>query len=449
MRIQRYLFAVLFFLLALQLAHGQKGFRFFDDNKKYEDISFKLINNLIVIPLEINGKKLSFIMDTGVNKTIVFNSAQADTVFLRKNDTYKLRGLGTGNAVDAIISKNNRFRIKDLISHNQSVYIILKDNFDLSAKMGITIHGVIGYDLLKNLVVEINYRKKRMRLYDPKHFQYKKCRKCETFPLTIYQNKPYIDVEVKIDEQGAKTPVKMLIDSGGSDAIWLFEYTKENIVTPEKYFVDFLGVGLSGTIYGKRSRISTLELGDYTVQKPTVSFLDSISTQNARRFRERNGSIGSNILKRFKVWIDYPNKQFTIEKNGSLSGGFEYNMSGIEVVYNGKVLIQQRISSFGTNYGRSNNSSSTASNSVSLVTSYQFKFKPSFRINNVLKGSPADLAGIRKNDIIMKINGKNAYDFTLSEIVAKFRRKPEAKIKLEIMRNDQIMTFVFRLKKIV
>jgi hypothetical protein len=412
-------------------------------------VKFQLINNLIVIPLEINGKQLSFILDTGVNKTIVFNSAQADTVFLRMKDKYKLRGLGTGEAVDAIISKNNRFRIGDLISHNQSVYIILKDEFDLSAKMGITIHGVIGYDLLKSLVVEINYKKKRLRLHDPKHFQYKKCRKCANFPLTIYQNKPYIDVEVKMAKSSENTPVKMLIDSGGSDALWLFEHTKENIITPEKYFVDFLGVGLSGTIYGKRSRIATLELGDYTVKEPTVSFLDSISTQNARRYKERNGSIGSNILKRFKVWIDYPNKQFTLEKNGSLSGDFEYNMSGIEVVYNGKVLVQERVSTFGTNYGRKNNTKTTASNSVSLVTSYQFKFKPSFRVNNVLEGSPADLAGIQKNDIILKINGKNSYDFTLTEIIAKFQSKPNAKIRLEIMRNDEIMTITFRLKKVV
>jgi membrane-associated protease RseP (regulator of RpoE activity) len=256
-------------------------------------------------------------------------------------------------------------------------------------------------------------------------------------------------VDVRIAKSDKKTPVKMLIDSGGSDAMWLFEHTKENLITPEKYFVDFLGVGLSGIIYGKRSRIATLELGDYVVKEPTVSFLDSISTQNARRYKARNGSIGSNILKRFKVWIDYPNKKFTIEKNGSLSGGFEYNMSGIEVVYNGKVLIQERVINFGTNYGRNNNSSGSASNSVNLVTSFQFEFKPSFRVNNVLEGSPADLAGIQKNDVILKINGKNAYDFDLEEIIGKFQRKSGAKIKLEIMRNDQIMTFVFRLKKIV
>ena len=128
----------------------------------------------------------------------------------------------------------------------------------------------------------------------------------------------------------------MLIDSGGSDSLWLFENTKDEIKTPKRFFNDILGEGLSGTIYGNRSRIPEFKLGRFTIKSPTVSFLDSISTFNARKFKERNGSIGSNILKRFKVWIDYPNKKITLKKNGSFKNGFNYNMSGLGVIYNGQ-----------------------------------------------------------------------------------------------------------------
>ena len=41
--------------------------------KKTDKIRFKLINNLIVIPVEVNGVELSFLLDTGVSKTILFN----------------------------------------------------------------------------------------------------------------------------------------------------------------------------------------------------------------------------------------------------------------------------------------------------------------------------------------------------------------------------------------
>ena len=64
---------------------------------------------------------------------------------------------GSGKPVESLLSKGNRFRIKDLTGHNQSVYFILKDQFDFSSKMGTTIHGIIGHDLLKDVIAKIDY----------------------------------------------------------------------------------------------------------------------------------------------------------------------------------------------------------------------------------------------------------------------------------------------------
>ena len=63
----------------------------------------------------------------------------------------------------AILSKNNKMKVKGLIAYNESIYVILKVFFDLSSKMGTTIHGIIGYNLLRNFVVKINYRSKKNR----------------------------------------------------------------------------------------------------------------------------------------------------------------------------------------------------------------------------------------------------------------------------------------------
>tara|TARA_B100001059_G_C17650454_1_gene484137 strand:+ start:128 stop:730 length:603 start_codon:yes stop_codon:yes gene_type:complete len=191
-----------------------------------------------------------------------------------------------------------------------------------------------------------------------------------------------------------KTLVKMLIDYGGSDALWLFEHPKEDLIIPEKYFNDFLGIGLSGFIYGKRSRIRAVEICSFTIEEPTISFLDSVSTESARKYTERNGS---NTLKRFKVWIDYKNKQIMLEKNGSFKGGFEYNMSGIEVVYDGKILIEEKETKLGEVYGRDANTSATAGTSVSIVTNCVYRFKPSYKVNEMLAGSSAYNAEVRSN----------------------------------------------------
>lgn len=440
-------FTILLFVCAL-ISHGQGSFNFYGFNKDYEDVKFQFINNLIVIPLEINQKKLNFILDTGVNKTIVFNASPNDSLLLRNKRRIKLQGLGSGEPVNAVLSKNNRFRIGNLIGNNQTVFIIVKDQFDLSSKMGITIHGVIGHDLLKDVIAQIQYDRKTIRFLNPETYeQSQKCRKCEVLPLILHQNKPYIDVNVLIDKKDEEIPVRMLVDTGGSDALWLFEYSKEKIMTPKNYFDDILGIGLSGTIYGKRSRIASVHIGQFEIEKPTISFLDTISTENARKYKARNGSIGSNILRRFKVWIDYPNKKMTLKRSASLSGGFEYNMSGMDVVYNGKILIrEQALTMARDSYGRSFSGNSSI-NSLSVITNYNYKFKPSFKVKDVVKGSVADLAGVRPDDILLKINSKETYQMTLSEITGKLREKDNKRIRLKIQRDGVVKRIEFRLRR--
>lgn len=441
-------FLILFSALFIFSLQSQSKFEFLGDNTKEESVRFNLINNLIVLPVEVNGKQLSFILDTGVDKTILFNLSQDDSIGLNDVEKIELQGLGDGKPLEALLSKNNTMKIKNFVSSDEEIYIILKDKFDVSGKMGVTIHGIIGYKIFKDAIVHINYITKRIYFYNPALYQYDKCRKCETFPLQFYRNKPYIDAKVQLDTLGnTLTDVKLLIDTGGSEAIWLFENTKEVIKTPNKFFRDVLGEGLSGTIYGNRSRIKAFEIGTFKIKEPTVSFLDSLSTLNARRFKERNGSIGGNILKRFKLWIDYPNNKITLKKSGSFRGGFEYNMSGLDVVHNGQVLVREKMASTFSDSYSNNNSQAHDVNTISIVSSYEYRFKPSYRIKHVLKGSPADLAGLLEDDIIIGINGINVYQLTLKELISKFQTGHNSKIKMTIERNEVSMKFQFRLVK--
>ena len=443
-----HIFLILFFGICNNITGQNEGFRMMSTHKSYEDIRFQFINNLIVIPIKVNNKKLNFILDSGVNKTIVFNSSKVDTILSNFEYKYKLKGLGEGLPVNAIVSKNNLFRINNLIAVNKNVYVILKDDFDLSSKMGITIHGVIGYDIFSDLILRINYKTKKIRFYNPSKYKQKKCSNCEVLPLTIFQKKPYVDVTVKLNNNSKKVPIKMLIDSGGSDAIWLFEFSNKNIVTPENFFTDFLGVGLSGTVYGKRSRISSLGLGKFSLNKPTVSFLDTLSTKDARKFNKRNGSIGTGILKRFTVWFDYPNNRLMLKKNSSYNEVFNYNMSGLEIVYDGKILVEESTRNY-TELSRGTQDPNGNRNSVSLIKNYVYKFKPNFKISNVLEGSPADLAGVMKDDILIKINGNPIYNFQLHEIISIFQEKENKLIRLTLMRNNKKIKTEFNLKKII
>lgn len=428
---------------------SQNNFQFYGKSNEKQEVSFKLINNLIIIPLEINGHELSFILDTGVNKTILFNLTKNDSIGLNNLKKVFIRGLGDGEPVEALLSRGNSFKVNNILSVNKSLYVILKDGFNLSARMGTTIHGIIGYDLLKDVIAKINYNTKKITFYNPKTYNKKKCRKCEVFPLEFFRNKPYINIKGQIDTLDNKqTTLKLLIDTGGSDAIWLFEETKPEIKTPLKFFKDILGEGFSGVIYGNRSKIPQISLGKFIIKEPTVSFLDSTSTFNARKFKERNGSIGGNILKRFKIWIDYPNKKITLKKNSSLKNGFYYNMSGLQLMYDGQELTRQEevskdeISNFKNPYGVKQYSST-----ISLITTFFYKFKPKYKVSNVVIGSPAHKSGMLEGDFIKSINGKPAYEYELSEIMTIFQTKPNKRIRIKVKRGITDLKFEFRLKQ--
>ncbi|WP_299670895.1 aspartyl protease family protein [uncultured Polaribacter sp.] len=404
-----------------------------------------MINNLIVIPVEINGRKLSFILDTGVSKTIIFNLSENDSIGLLNPEKIFLRGLGDGEPVDAILSKNNKMKINGLVGYNESVYVILKDFFDLSSRMGTTIHGIIGYNLFKNFIVKINYKRKKIDFYNLAKYTYKKCRKCEVLPIQFYRKKPFVTINVQLDTIGNKlTKVKMLVDSGGSDAIWLFEDSKEEIQTPIRYFNDILGEGLSGPIYGNRSRIPKLKLGNFEIEHPTVSFLDTTSTVNARKFKDRNGSIGGNVLKRFIVWLDYSNRQIMLKKNGSFKKGFNYNMSGLDIIYNGKKLVKEEVTKISRD---SYNNQVDSNNTISFVTNFSYKFKPSYIIKAVVKNSAGDRAGLKAGDVIISINRKPAHSYSLNDIIHKLQEKENNRIRFSILREGISKTFQFRLEK--
>ena len=122
-------------------------------------------------------------------------------------------------------------------------------------------------------------------------------------------------------------------------------------------------------------------------------------------------------------------------------------MSGLDVVYNGKVLVKEKAATtFSDAY--SNGASETATNkTISLVSSYTYRFKPSYIVKHVLENSPADLVGIQEGDIILSINGKPAHQLTLKELIGKFKSGHNKKIRMYVQRSGVEMKFQFRLVK--
>lgn len=431
---------LLFFTMSCAQIFGQGSFNLVNTRK--DKIKFELINNLVVIPVEVNGVKLSFLLDSGVSKPILFNIINlSDSLKINNVETVYLRGLGSEGNIEALRSRKNLIKIGKAINVNQEVYVIFDETINFAPRLGMPIHGIIGYDVFKDLIVEINYSSKTIKLHDPTYYKYRKCKKCRTFDITITQNKPYLDAVVEIDT--SQVPVKLLIDSGGSDALWLFEDEKRGVKPiNSNYFEDYLGKGLSGNVYGKRSKITSFALQDFRFHDVNVAFPDSSSISIARNYKDRSGSIAGEMLKRFDVIFDYGRKKVTLRKNRYFKEPFHYNKSGIVLEQDGLRLVVE---------SKENNSvynSNIDLNKVTFQASFQYSIKPAFTIVELRKDSPAEKAGLRLGDIILSVNNKNTSALKMHEVISMFSDKDGKLIRLKVDRNGVTLNYEFKLESL-
>jgi hypothetical protein len=433
---------MLFFGLLISFTLFAQGDFLIENRNKKVIIPFKLINNLVFIPIKVNGIELNFLLDSGVEETILFSMEERQEVSFKNIEKIKLRGLGSEEEIEGLKSTNNVLETHGLKSSNHLVYIILDQSFNLSSHIGIPVNGIIGYKFFKNNIVEINYQKKRIVVHANNEETRKKLdRKFKTVPITIERSKPYIYANAVVDT--VTIPAKLLIDIGNSDAFWIFENSK--IKLPKKNFPDFLGKGFSGDIEGHRAKIDNFIIDEFNFKKPIVSFPDSSSIKNVKMVPGRIGSIGGEVLKRFTVVLDYAGKKLYLKKNNKFSEPFTYNKSGITIQHNGLQWVQETVHLEMVKVATTLEEVQ-ADNKKDGEFKYKFSLKPVYEIVNIRKNSAAEKCGLQKGDIIVSINKNVPYKYSLQQINTLLKSEEDIWINLEVERNSVILKFRFKLE---
>lgn len=425
---------------------GQEGF-VFENGVEKVIIPFKFINNLMFIPIKVNGIELNFLLDSGVEETILFSMEDKKEVSFFNSEKITLRGLGSEESIEGLKSNSNVLEINGLKSVNHLLYIVLDQSFNLSSHIGIPVNGIIGHHFLKNNLIEINYERKRITIYRDNDKNRKRIeKKFNKVDISIERSKPYVAGSVIINS--IEIPVKLLIDIGNSDAIWLFENDKKSIKIPTKSFEDYLGKGFSGDVEGKRAQISKFRISKFEFLNPIIAFPDSTSIKNVKMVKDRAGSVGSEILKRFTVVFDYSNERMFLKKNGNFYSPFNYNKSGVEIQHNGLQWVQETVR-LETVTIKKGDAVDAIGNDAANNFKYKFVLKPIYIIANVRKNSPAAVSGLQKGDVIVNINDMPAYRYTLEKINSLLKSEEEKWITFEVERDSQLLKFKFQLLNVL
>ena len=381
--------------------------------RKITRIPFEFQANLVIVPVKVNNSDtLRFILDTGVSSILITDPQIAKLQRMKFVRNVKISGAGQGTDIEAGIVLDNTITMGDMIGYRQNLVVLKEDILKLSEFVGSPIHGIIGYEIFNRFAVTIDFLTNELILENPEHYKYKPS-KGERFPITIEENKPYLStIELINDKQNL--PLKVILDTGAGHAISLDANRSNGIPMPEKVVKAQLGRGLSGIINGSLGRISKLRLGKFEMKNLVASFPDSSSYRTkGMELIERQGNIGCEFLRRFKVTFNYRDQYIVLKPiNRRMKEPFEHNMSGIELMARGNDYHE-------------------------------------YMIDRVIENSPADDAGLLQGDQVMFINNKSSKDISISEIYKLFQKGEGKNVNLIMNREGKLFFATINLRRLI
>lgn len=401
---------ILFINILSHLTIAQSFGFILPNEKEVVRIPFEIHNNFIVVQVVINKSlPLKFIFDTGAEHTILSKNIIAAALNLKYDRPIKIIGSDLNKEIVAYVSTKVHLKVGEAIAPSQDMLILKDDYFKIDEYVGQDIHGIIGADLFRNLVLKIDYRKNLITVRQTKNFKPPKG-KWKEVPVTIEKYKPYIIANAHYNDKISK--VKLLVDSGASLSLLLHTNTSEDLEFPESLIKGSVGRGLGGILEGFLGRLNRLEFGDFYFNNIVANYQDISETMKIESISKRNGILGGVLMSRFNIIIDYPKEKLYLWPHRKYNKNFKYDKSGLELILSG--------------------------NKLKTIIVY-----------NILKNSPAYEAGIRKGDQIISVNYAHFNLLNLRGVYRKLTRKSGKKIRIKVKRKDKILVFKFQLRDLL
>jgi hypothetical protein len=364
---------------------------------------FESANNFILLQATVNNSEpLWFIFDTGAAYSVL-DTELAKALSLKSRG--KITDSGAAGTAKGLIFEQVSLKLPNLEAsyHTIASYPL---GF-LAPPLGRKIGGVVGNDIIRESVVEIDYDTYVIQFHDPGKYQYSGSEKM--VPLKLDDSAAFVRAVVT---QEGRPPIggKFELDSGSTSAI-LFNtpfVRRQQLLkyVPRKNQINVGGVG--GTGRGMVGRIKSLALGDFVLQQPIAQFFQGRRGDNASAGYD--GLIGGDVFRRFKVVLDYPHRRMILQPNAQFNEQFDNDMSGLKLIAEGEDF------------------------SVISVG------------NEVEAGTPAAEAGIQGEDIITAIDGHPVKEFTLEQIRKMFMQDGKSFV-IGLKRGDSELQTTLKLRR--
>lgn len=390
------------FLITSIIAFSNKGFsqvlglELLGEEDEIE-LKFNYSQGFIIVDIKFNtAVPLKFILDTGAEHIILFDKTITDIFGLEYSNKISLVGSDLNREVFAFISRNIPIQLEGCKTVKRDVIVLEEDFLYLEEITGEPIHGIIGSRFFRGLVLDINYRQKRIKLINSGKFEPPK-KGYTKIDILKEGHKPYFASHI-VNSTGDTIPVNLLIDTGSALPFMVFLDSHPSLNLPDNIIKGKLGKGLGGNLEGYLGKVQQLEFGPFQFNSLVTRFQNIDENNDIDIHKYRNGLVGNPILSRFQLILDLVKDELYVKPHKNLNKRFEYDKSGLTIY------------AFGYNLD-------------------------SYYIKDVVEDSPAQLAGIKPGDILKKIGILPANFHSLETITKKFEKKEGKKFKLTLERN--------------
>jgi hypothetical protein len=341
---------------------------------------------------------MTFIFDTGGHTILTPETAKALDI--------KAQGAVTASGGGDALAQSGQTVIRTITVGgvtltNQTASVL---RFSAKGVEGINEQGMLGYELFARFITRIDYGNHTMTFIDKKHFD--PAGAGTPVPIRLYHQYP--EVLGSYDD----IPARFGIDTGSRMTLMLTRpFAQDHGLTEkvEQSPIAMIGWGVGGASHGYVFHGGVLKLADVTVDHPLTTISTSKCGSGGSAAFPNN--VGGGVLKRFVVTLDYDHSTMYLKPvEGPVADLDTFDRSGIWM------------------------------NAVD----------GGFKIFDVTKNSPAEQAGLAKDDVVTAVNGKPAVAAELPEVRRMLRDEPPGTaVTLAVKRGDDTRNVTFTLRDLI
>jgi hypothetical protein len=353
---------------------------------------------VMVVKAKLNNipDSLNFILDTGSGGISLDSATCAELrIPISPSDTV-ITGMGDSHKVSFAFNQTLHFPGLDAGGLNFHI-----NNYEvLTSVYGEKIDGIIGYSFLRRYIVKINFDSLMLEVFSPGEISYPRN---GTLLNPIFTTLPIVNLHFK---DRKKSDFNFYFDTGAGLCFLLSDRfaADSNILSTKRRPVLTQAEGMGGKIQMRMTVVKMLQVGRYRFRNvPTYLYSDEF---NVTSYPNVGGLLGNDLLRRFNLILNYPKRQIYLTPNSHFNDRFDYSYTGMAAYYvDGMIMV-----------------------------------------DDIIKGSPADKAGILKDDVIIAVNKNFSNNIMQYKDILQTERE---RIKLIIKRKAVLIELYIKPKSLL